>query len=727
MRPNPPEMRARPGDVADGDETSRLPVSRLLRPRSIAVVGISPERGSVGATMLSSLESVGYGGAIHLVSRRSGEAFGRRCVPAIDDLPMDIDLAVLCLPRAAVHEAVAACGRRRIGGAIVFAAGFAETGEAGAAEQRRLAEIANRSGVAMLGPNCLGFINHLDGAALCMSLPHPRRDADPSVAFLTQSGAMMLAAADMAWANGIGFTFLVSTGNEAVIGVEDFLAAMIEDAATRIILLFIEEIRRPRAFLRLARQARERKKPIVMFHSGRTLRARAAAHSHTGALAGDFRVMAALTAHEGVILVDSFDALFDVAALLSRHPHPPTKGVGLVTNSGAFRGITFDVCAEEGLDVPALTRPTLDRLAALMPDFAAPDNPLDVGTQLLRQPELLGIATQALLDDPNVGSVVVAPVLGSVDRAVEKARSANAVLRLAQKPAAFAAIGGEAAPAEFFAEFASHEVVMFRSPERALRALARITDYGLALRRWDERSRGCEAVTEKIPPLPGRGMLSEHLGKAYLAALGIAVPAGGLACSADDAAAIAAQIGFPVVLKAQAKGFAHKSDCGGVMLAISDQNALRQAWGQLRAQLATSCPDLRLDGVLVERMSPPGLEFIVGARRDPAWGPVVAVGLGGVLVETLDDVRLMAPDVTEEEIKGELRKLRGAKLLEGARGAPPVDVAALAAIVAKIGALMRENPDLIEIDLNPVTVYERGAGACALDALLVVEEEASGS
>jgi acyl-CoA synthetase (NDP forming) len=336
---------AAPHDAAPestiGLATEPHPLGRLLRPDAIAIIGISPETGSHGAAMLSSLESFGYRGAIHLVSRSRREAFGRSCTASIDELPVGIDLAVLCLPQAGIADAVAACGRRRIGAAIAFASGFAEMGEAGRAEQNALADLARRSGVALLGPNCLGYINHVDGAALCLPLPQPRRNADPSVGFLTQSGAMMLAACDLGPANGFGFTTLASTGNEAVIGVEDFLAAMIDDEATRVILLFIEEIRRPPLFLKLAARARERGKPIVMFHSGRTAAARAVARSHTGALAGDFRTMAALTAHHGVIHARSFDELFDIAALLVRHPQAPTAGVGVISNSGAFRGITF--------------------------------------------------------------------------------------------------------------------------------------------------------------------------------------------------------------------------------------------------------------------------------------------------------------------------------------------------------------------------------------------------
>jgi acyl-CoA synthetase (NDP forming) len=720
----PPDAPVRPA-------AAPLPVARLIRPQSIAIVGISPEPSSHGAAMLKSLASFDYSGAIHLVSRNRREAFGRPCAATIDDLPMGIDLAVLCVPRAAVLDAVAACGRRRIGGAIVYASGFAETGAAGLAEQNVLADLARRAGIALLGPNCLGYINHVDGVALCLPLPEPRRDKDPSVGFLAQSGAMMLAACDLARAKGFGFTQLVSTGNEAVIGVEDFLAEMIDDDATRVILLFMEEIRRPALFLELAARARERRKPIVMFHSGRTAAARAAARTHTGALAGDFRTMATLTAHQGVIHAGSFDELLDIAALLVRFPDAPVAGVGVITNSGAFLGMTFDICADERLAVPALSPPILDQLAALMPDYAAADNPLDLGTQLLRTPQLLGTVTQSMLDDPDIGSVVLAIVLGSRQQAVDKARAANAVLRQAEKPAAFGAIGGEAAPPEFLAEFADGKVALFPSAERALRAMARITHYGLALRRWQERRKADNGAAGPVaglapqcapPPLPGRGVLPEYLGKVYLAALGVPVPQGALASNVADALAIADRIGFPVAMKAQAAALAHKSEAGGVRLGIADAAALRQAWYALNAAVGAARPDVRLDGVLVERMSPPGIEMIVGARRDPQWGPVIAMGFGGVRVELLDDVRLLAPDVTEEDILNELGLLRAAKCLHRVRGALPADTAALAAIILKVAVLMRTVPDIIEIDLNPIVVHPQGQGACALDALVVLRE-----
>jgi acyl-CoA synthetase (NDP forming) len=695
-----------------------VPVARLLRPRSIAIVGISPEPGSFGAIVLTSLRSFGYRGDIHLVSRGRTEVLGRACVATIDDLPPSIDVAVLCVPRAAVAEAVAACGRRHMGGAIVFASGFAETSEAGLAEQDALAASARRSGLALLGPNCLGLVNQVDGVPLSMGLLAPANDRALRVGLVAQSGAMMSAIREAARARGVGFSHMISTGNEAVVGMEDFTAELIADETTRVIALFLEQIRRPRLFLALAARAREAGKAIVMFHSGRSAAARAAARSHTGALAGDFRTMAALVAHQGVVRVDSFDELIDTMALFARYPQPPVAGVGVITNSGAFCGMAHDVAAAAGLEIPRLSSSASERLRTLMPSFAAPDNPLDLGTQLMREPQLLGTAAQAMLEDDNIGSVVVAVVLGTPQQALDKAQAALPALDDAAKPASFAAIGGEAnLSADFLTRIDAGKTVFFRSPERALRAMAHLTTYGRALRRQKLRARVPDA-TAAAPP--GSGVLPEYLAKSWLAAAGIPVPRGSLARNAGEAVEMARTLGFPVVLKAQAKDLLHKSDVGGVILGVRDANGVRQGWDDLQRALAKSRPALRLDGVLVEQMVRPGIEMVVGARNDRDWGAVVMVGLGGLWVEALDDVRLLAPDVTMEEITGEIVKLRGARLLEGARGAPPADVTALAEIVARVAALMRARPELVEIDLNPVVVHGRGQGACALDALVVV-------
>jgi acetate---CoA ligase (ADP-forming) len=693
---------------------SRL--DRLIRPRSVAIVGVSTEPGHMGGSVLANLERCRFEGDIHLVSRSRPEINGRRCIPSIDDLPQGVDAAVLAVPQSVVIDAIAACGRRGVGAAIVFASGFAEMGAAGRASQEKLAAAARAANVAMLGPNCIGLCSFGTGAALTFefNVERPPVSAAPKIGMAAQSGAMAAIMRMAFLAKGLGVTFYISTGNEADLTAEDFLGALIEDADTAVAALFVEQVRRPAMFLDLARRARQIGKPIVVMHPGYSQRARTSASSHTGALAGDHAVTTALLRHAAVTVVDTLEELVDTTELLARCK-PPMKGPGIVTNSGAVKGFALDFCDGIGLDVPRLGSATEAALKASLPPFASIDNPVDVTAQVLRDLTLWTSTADALLADPGLGSLCIPMVVGSPTYAMDKVAALLPSIEKAGKPAMIAVLGDETpVPGEFTEAWRAKGVPVFRSPERAFRALAHATAYGQALAVPEG-----EPLTIAAPPLPRRGTLTEHEGKAYLAGLGIAVPQGALARSAEEAKAIAARIGYPVALKAQAGALAHKSDAGGVALGLTDAAALEAAWRRMQERIAAARPGLSLDGVLVEAMAAPGLELIVGARRDPAWGPVVLVGLGGIWTEALDDVRLMPADLSRERVAAEIGRLKGARLLAGLRGAPAVDVAAVADVAVRIGALMRARPEIAEIDINPLVACP--AGVLALDALIVTQ------
>lgn len=702
------------------DPRTAIAVSRLLRPRSVAIVGVSQDPGSFGATVLNSLRNFDYKGDIHLVSRGRTEVLGQSAVPSVDDLPTGIDAAVLCVPRDATYDALAACGRRGIGGAIVFASGFAETGTDGRAQQEKLAGVALESRIALLGPNCLGFTNFLDGVPLRMGLATRPPDLKPVVALVAQSGAMMSAIRDAMWAHGIGLTHAISTGNEAVLGVEDFVADLVDDPETQVIALFVEHIRRPLLLLDLVARSHSRGKPIVLFHSGRSSAARESATTHTGALCGDYATMKALVEHHAVVLVESFDELVDVTGILCRFTEAPTQGIGIVTNSGAFRGIAFDICEAAGVDVPQLSTEASTQLRKMLPSFVPAENPLDLATQLMREPALLGSTTNVMLRDPAIGSVIVAVVAGTARQAIEKARSAAPVLQAATKPALFAVIGGDAAlPEQFLNVFKAENVAFSRSPDRALRAMARVTRYGRSIQAIRTRRSARESAAIELAET---GIIPEYRSKQLLATLGIRIPDGRLVNSVDDACQCARELGFPVVLKAQASALAHKSDVGGVVLNVGGEAELRDEWANLQRSIAAAHPTVRLEGVLVERMARRGVEMVIGARRDRLWGPIMVVGLGGVWVEALGDVCLIPPTASADEILAAIRQTRGAKLLDGLRGQPTADFNAIVQVVGTVAAMMRARPNLMEVDINPLVVYPAGEGAVALDALMVVRE-----
>ena len=697
--------------------SSRKAIDRLLRPRSIAIVGASAEPASPGFRVLANLEAVGFPGAIHLVTRRVAEIGGRRCVPTIGDLPSGIDVAVLIVPEAAVADAIGGCIARGIGGVALFAAGFAETGEEGRKKQERIAALAREAGLALEGPNCMGFSNFVDHVSVSFGAVETGIIAagDHGAAVIAQSGAMMGNIASALGAKGVAVNYTISTGNEAVTSAEDFLDAVLDDPQTRLFVLFLEQIRRPKQFLDLVARARQLGKPVLLMHPGSSERARESARSHTGALAGDYAVMQTVLRHAGVVQVETMDELIDTATLLARWPQGAAKGVAIVSNSGAVRGIALDFCKTLGLDVPRLGAETEAALRPIVPAYVPVDNPLDLATAGMGQGDIYGKTARIMLADPNIGSAILAMVPGTPALQMAKANSLVPLVKEEARPVAFVIMGDEVPlTPEFTRLVGESRIPFFRSPDRAMRAMAHLYHYGRRL----ERLKETHAAAAPALALPGHGAVPEYRAKEFLRAAGVAVPQGALAPNIIQARAIAARIGYPVALKIQSSDIPHKSDVGGVALGILTPDALDEAWERMEARIAASCPDAKIDGILIERMASPGFEMILGARRDRDWGPIVMIGLGGIWTEALEDVRLFPAGLSAVEIAEEVAQLKGARVLAGIRGGPPLDVAALTATAAKLGALMLAHPDLDEIEINPLIVRPRGEGILALDALM---------
>jgi len=704
-------------------QTTRAQLDRLLKPRSIALIGISAKPGSLGECVLTNLEEAGYTGALHLVNPKRQVIHGRTCLGTIEELPAGVDCAVLAIPGSAVVESARACAARGVGSAIVFSAGFAEAGEAGLRAQHELRSIAREHGMIVEGPNCLGLVNYVDGIPLTFVVTPPQaRKAVDGVAIISQSGALAVVIAVNMRHHGIPLTYSVSTGNEAATSVEDFIEHFIGDKSTRVFALVVEQFRQPKRFLDLVRRAREEGQFIVLLHPGRSGTARASAATHTGAIAGDYEVMHTLVTHAGVIHVDSMEELVDVTQILVRCRELPSGGAAVLTESGAFKALALDLCDQIELELPALPQRAHDALKEALPAFIPPSNPLDLTAQGLVDPDLYRRTLPPILEEECFGSVLLGIILTDPKTTQLKLPPiVDAIRSLApRKPIVFAALD-EGAPFDFpeLEELRELGVACFPSPERAMRALAQVTSF---TSRSNERD--VELANDGPTANPIGGMLSEWESKSILAHLGIAVPDGRLARSRDEAVRIAEEIGFPVVLKAQAAALPHKSDVGGVMLRIESEEEFRHAWETLHRNVQTARPDIALDGVLVERMGEGGLELIVGGRNDPQWGSVLMVGAGGVLAEAMGDVRLIPADLSRKRIEVELRKLRCGALLDGFRGSPALDVTAVAEVVAKIGGLMRALPEIVEIDINPLVVHGKGKGALALDALISANNKA---
>jgi acyl-CoA synthetase (NDP forming) len=690
---------------------------RLLRPRSLAIVGASPEPFSLGGNVLANIERFGFAGDLHLVSRTRTEINGRVCLATIDDLPLSVDAVALMVPVPAVKDAITACVRRGVGGAIVYASGFGEAGEEGQRAQDEITAVAREAGFALLGPNCLGLINFVDQVPLTFEPVQPIVPSGPGICAIAQSGAMAGNIRMALLGGNVPVAYTISTGNEAVLGAEDVIAGLLDDPAVQLFSVFVEQIRFPKRFLELAAEARRRGKPIVLLHPGRSARSREASKSHTGALAGDHAVMRAFVAAESVVLVESLDELFDVSRLLARYPHPPAGGAGIMSNSGAIRSLALDFCEQIELPLPELAAVTCAELKHVLPDFATIDNPLDITAQGMQKPSLFGDSAQALLRDPRVGALLVAAMGGSPAQQMAKWKSLRPVLEAAEKPVALAYMGDSwPVSDEFLADIKDSGVPFFRSPERAIRAFAHVMRFGQAVAEPRARADLTLALSSAVAP----GPVVEYRGKAMFAEARIPVPRSELARTCDDAVRIARGLGFPLVMKVQAASLMHKSDVGGVVVGIADEDAVRAAWDAMTARVRAARPDLVLDGMLVEAMAPRGgVELIAGARRDPAWGEVLMVGLGGIWAEALGDVRLLPADADAGRIAAELDRLKGARLLHGYRGVPPRDLSALIDALMRVGALIRAVPTLTEIDVNPLVVYPAGQGVLALDALIV--------
>ncbi|WP_343040003.1 CoA-binding protein [Sphingomonas piscis] len=383
-------------------------LSRLITPRSVAIVGASPTPGALGNSVLRNLERHNYSGAIHLINPKRDEIDGRPCLKSIAELPHGVDASVLAIPGPAVLDAVRALAERGVGSAIIFSAGFAEGGEEGLAAQAEVARIAAASGMTVEGPNCLGLVNYAAGVPLTfVEAPVLDLAGKPAVGIVSQSGAMAVVLGTTLMAKDLGITLSVSTGNEAASGVEDYVAHLIDDQATPVIGMIVEQFRRPARFLDLARQAREAGKTIVLLHPGTSSAARESAATHTGAMAGDWQLMRAKVEREGVILVDSLEALGDVMELVARAKPVGIGGTAVLTESGAFKALTLDLAEQIGLDLPAVDGATAEALRAAIPDFIPVSNPMDLTAQALVDPDLYRRTIQPLLRDDRYAALVL--------------------------------------------------------------------------------------------------------------------------------------------------------------------------------------------------------------------------------------------------------------------------------------------------------------------------------
>jgi acyl-CoA synthetase (NDP forming) len=700
--------------------SARRDLTAMLRPRSIALIGAT-DRSRWSQNTFDNLINRKYAGEVYLVSRRGGTVHGRSAATSCVAVGAPIDLGLLMVPMAAIEEAIADLAAADVHNAVILTSGFAETGHDGADHQARLAALAQQHGVSLLGPNCLGFVNFIDNVPLWTG--GFRAPSKPgSIAVVTQSGANGSFISSLAQQHEIGLSHMVSTGNEADLDCADFIDHLINQPEVHAIALFAETIRHAPSFAAAARRAIVAGKPIVVLKIGLSEITARSAQAHTGALVGDDRVFDGVCRQLGMIRVESIEDLLFTADVITRTGVLQPQGLGSVSISGGACEIVADRAQVLGIPVPALSDGAVAELRAALPSFGTPHNPLDITGGAVLQPDLfeqglriLGQQTEfsalaCLFDVPVVEETATEFVLAAL-------RHIAAGLRAAKMPALM--ISHTMKPVT--------EVSTRIIEETGLPYVSAGIHHGMnALGRafwWSEQYRRLAAAAPPVPEIataaerPG----SERATLAYLAQRGVPVVPTTLVRDAEAAVAAAHAIGGRVVLKIASDDIAHKSDIGGVALNLEGDAAVGDAFRRIMGVAPSSA---HVDGVLVAPMRTGGLELFVGCTRDPQWGPVIAVGLGGVWVEILQDVALRPLPIDAAEVRRMLGELRGAKLLQGARGMQAADLDAIAAVVARIGdAAVALGPELEALEVNPLWV--RGADVEALDALAVWRADAT--
>jgi acyl-CoA synthetase (NDP forming) len=686
----------------------------LLAPRSVAVVGASADPTRIGGRPIAYMKARGFAGPILPVNPNRTEIQGLPAYPDIASLPEVPDAAIVAVPAAQVVETVAALGDRGVKAAIVFSAGFAETGPAGAALQASLVETARARGMRLIGPNSLGLFNDRIGfygifsASLESGYPPPGR-----IGIVSQSGAYGTHVFTIARQRRIGTPIVVATGNEADVAVGDVLGWMVQDEGTDVIAVYAEGIRGGAGFIAALEAARAARKPVIMMKVGSSRLGEASARSHTAAIAGDDAVTSAVLAEFGAIRARTTEEMLDFAQLATRRIYPVGNTLGMVTVSGGAGVLVSDAAETLGLPMPPMPQASQARLLEMLP-FAAPHNPVDCTAQALNDLTLVGRFTDAMVEEGGYRSVLA--FFSQTGGAASIAPKLRAELKGVQQrhPDRLYVLSVLASPA-LVDGYEADGWSVFEDPTRAVNAISAMGRLG------DAFARGPGARPAPTGPVALPAQSPDEAGaKRLLAEAGI-VSAPERACADAEAAVQAAEaIGYPVVLKILSPDVVHKSDIGGVLLDVTGPAAVRDGFATLLSRAAERAPDARILGVLVAKQLQGGVECILGIHQDPVFGPVAMVGLGGIFVEVLRDVALrrcpFGPDVAEAMIVG----LRGAPLLRGIRGQPAADIGALAQMLSRLSVFAHAaGPALRAVDLNPVLAMPDGA--FAVDAVVEID------
>ncbi|HEU0060192.1 MAG TPA: acetate--CoA ligase family protein [Hyphomicrobiaceae bacterium] len=693
----------------------------LFHPRGVAIIGASSDLSRIGGHPIKAMQNAGYTGGIFLVNPKYQEMHGLTCYPDAQSIRQPCDLAIIAVPAPAVANAVRDCGAAKIAYAVVLTAGFRETGAEGRELEAELKRAVKESGVRIVGPNCQGMLSLQARVWAAFGSVADETDFRPgNVSCAFQSGGFGYAIVNLAEAQGLGFRYCVSSGNETDIDTPELLSAFLDDAGTSVIFAYLEGTPDARRLLDVGRKSLLTGKPVMVWKAATTDAGIKAAASHTANMTGSYDLYRAALRQAGLIEVDDVEPIVDIAKLFAQGRMPKGNSVGVLSISGGSGIVYADAAVRGGLTLPPFSEATLAALRKIVPSFGSPENPADVTASFFNDVNLFASALDIVLADPRLDqlSILLASISGpSARRAAE---AIAAVANRTDKPLHVAWSGRHAKSAETIAAFSDAGIPFITTPVRLARAAAVLARFAADQRRLLPR-RPPEVTTPKGVELPpGPASLSETESKALLRAFGIASAKDVFVPSGADAAVAARGLAPPYAVKIVSRDIPHKTEAGGVKLGVAKAGLADAVRGVTDNALAAK-PAAKIDGVLVSEMAQ-GIEVLIGVINDESFGPTIALALGGVLTEVLKDVTYRIAPFDLDTAREMIADLRGARLFDGYRGKPPADKEALAqALVAVSSMATALGPRLKELDINPVFVGAEGAGVVAADALLILK------
>jgi acetyltransferase len=687
-------------------------LSPFFTPAGVAVIGASSNPLKLSYGILKNLKENGYTGGVYPVNPSSSEILGLRCYPAIGSVPDPLELAVIVVPAPAAAQVVDECGQRGIRAAVLITGGFKEVGQGGAELEQQVLQIAAQHSMRIIGPNCVGLMNLYTGLNATFISGMPDRGG---IGFLSQSGAICGGVVDFVQGKKVGFSHFISLGNEADVTETDIIEYLGDDPHTRVIAAYVEEIRDGRRFLETARRV-SRFKPIVMIKAGRSDAGARAVSSHTGSLAGSYSAYQAAFTQAGVIEVENFSELFDVAVALDFQPLPAGGNTVILTNAGGPAALASDSLAAHGFKLVDLSEDTRATLRSFLNPAAQVANPVDMLGGAL--PEEYAKSIRAVLEDPNVDSALPILVPQAVVDTAGVAQSIVDASAAASKPV-LATIMGDKSVSAARLILQGNRIPMYTYPEAAPIVLAAMRRY----RTWRDAAaepavalNGVDgAAATRALTASSTLVMGEAESRPLLGAYGIPLVPAIQAAAPEEAAQAAERLGYPVVMKIVSPQLLHKSDAGGIRLNLRTAAEVSNAFTEMTRSIHSARPETQIDGVLVEKMAPHGTEVIVGMQRDPGFGPLMMFGLGGIYVELFRDVSFRLAPLTRSDARQMIDQTRAGRLLTGFRGSAPADVDAIIDVLLRLSHLALDLPAIHEIEINPLLVYEKGRGALALD------------